>query len=72
VGELPLWFVIAFLVHSPFLVVFSLIHIPIFIWWSFAEEKDLALRYGKSYQEYQKKTGMFWPKFQSFKTPEGN
>ena len=63
-GELPLWWSIAFLVHSPFLVVYSLIHVPVFMYWSFAEEKDLLLRYGESYQAYRDKTGMFFPKKQ--------
>ena len=61
-GELPLWWVIAFLVHSPFLVVYSIIYIPIFVWWCFAEEKDLLLRYGEPYREYQEHTGMFFPR----------
>lgn len=61
-GELPLWWVIAFLVHSPFLTVYSLVYIPIFIWWCFAEEKDLLLRYGDDYQAYRMSTGMFLPK----------
>jgi len=61
-GELPLWWAIAFLVHSPFLVAYSLIHVPIFVYWCFAEEKDLLLRYGDSYQAYRDRTGMFLPK----------
>ncbi|MBA7645814.1 hypothetical protein ES703_53573 [subsurface metagenome] len=28
VGELPFWWVLAFLLHSPFLVLFSLVWIP--------------------------------------------
>lgn len=62
VGEVPLWWVIAFLVNSPFLVVFSFIWIPIWYWWCVVEEKDLVLRYGALYTEYRKRTGMFWPK----------
>lgn len=62
VGEAPLWWVIAFLVNSPFLVVFSFIWIPVWIWWCFAEERDLLIRYGEAYQEYRQHTGMFFPK----------
>lgn len=61
-GELPLWWVIAFLAHSPSMAVYSLVHIPIFIWWCFAEEKDLLVRYGEAYQAYRRRTGMFLPK----------
>jgi len=64
-GEIPLWWVIAFLVNSPFLVVFSFIWVPVWYWWCSAEEKDLALRYGEEYLHYREKTGMFIPKRQS-------
>ncbi|MBN2556407.1 MAG: hypothetical protein JXA97_10755 [Anaerolineales bacterium] len=62
VGELPLWWVIAFLVHSPAMAIYSLVHIPIFAWWCFAEEKDLFLRYGDAYAVYRERTGIFFPK----------
>ena len=62
VGELPLWWVIAFLLHSPFLALYSLIWIPIFLVMCLAEERDLVLRYGESYLEYQKRTGCLIPK----------
>jgi protein-S-isoprenylcysteine O-methyltransferase Ste14 len=61
-GEVPLWWVIAFAVNSPFLVVFSFIWVPIWYWWCVAEEKDLVLRYGQPYIEYRERTGMFFPK----------
>ncbi|MBN2118758.1 MAG: isoprenylcysteine carboxylmethyltransferase family protein [Anaerolineales bacterium] len=61
-GEVPLWWVIAFLVNSPFLVVFSFVWIPVWYWWCVAEERDLALRYGEAYETYRKQTGMFFPK----------
>jgi protein-S-isoprenylcysteine O-methyltransferase Ste14 len=64
-GELPLWWVIAFLVHSPFLAVLSFIWIPVWIGWCFAEEKDLVLRYGEPYVAYRRRTGMFFPKRQN-------
>jgi len=62
VGEVPFWWVIAFLVNSPFLVVFSFVWLLIWYWWCVAEEKDLVLRYGDPYIDYQKRTGMFFPK----------
>jgi methanethiol S-methyltransferase len=62
VGEMPLWWVIAFLLHSPFLVVYSFVWIPIFIAMSLAEERDLLIRYGEAYAEYQKHTGFIIPK----------
>ncbi|NNJ61145.1 MAG: isoprenylcysteine carboxylmethyltransferase family protein [Dactylosporangium sp.] len=62
-GELPLWWVLAFLVHSPFLVVLSFIWIPIWFWWCVAEERDLLLRYGETYAAYRERTGMFFPRW---------
>ena len=64
VGEMPFWFVIAFLLHSPFLVLYSIIWVPIFWIMCMAEEKDLLIRYGKAYEEYQKQVGAFFPKRQ--------
>jgi protein-S-isoprenylcysteine O-methyltransferase Ste14 len=61
-GEVFLWWVIALFCHSPFLVVYSLIWLPIFYWMCVAEERDLVLRYGQPYIEYQEHTGMFFPK----------
>jgi protein-S-isoprenylcysteine O-methyltransferase Ste14 len=62
VGEVFLFPVIAILLHSPFLTLFSLIYFPIFILLCFAEEQDLLLRYGEAYAEYCRHTGAFFPK----------
>lgn len=62
VGELPFWWVMAFLLHSPFLVLYSFVWIPIFIAMCQAEERDLLIRYGEPYAEYQKHTGFMLPK----------
>ena len=61
-GEAFLWFVIAFLLNSPFLVIFSFYWIMIWYFMVMAEEKDLLLRYGNSYEEYRSRTGAFFPK----------
>jgi protein-S-isoprenylcysteine O-methyltransferase Ste14 len=61
-GELPLWWVVAFLLHSPFLVLYSLVWIPIFVGICVAEERDLVLRYGKAYEEYRARTGFLIPR----------
>jgi methanethiol S-methyltransferase len=61
-GEMPLFWVFAFFCHSPFLVIYSLIWIPIFYYMCVAEERDLVLRYGQSFIEYQQRTGIFLPK----------
>jgi methanethiol S-methyltransferase len=58
-GELLVWWVIAFFLNSLFLALYSLIWIPIFIWVSLAEEKDLIARYGDAYREYRKTAGFF-------------
>jgi protein-S-isoprenylcysteine O-methyltransferase Ste14 len=61
-GELVLWWTIAFLLDSPFLALFSLLYIPVWILMCIAEEKDLLLRYGDAYRRYQNETGFWWPK----------
>ena len=62
VGEVFLWWVIAFLLHSPFLALLSFIYIPIFMMTCFAEEQDLLWRYGDNYVEYYQRTGAFFQK----------
>lgn len=62
VGEVFVWWVIAFMLNSPFLVLFSFFYIPIFLILCWAEEQDLLLRYGESYAEYMQHTGAFIPK----------
>jgi protein-S-isoprenylcysteine O-methyltransferase Ste14 len=61
-GEFPLWWVIAFLVHSPFLVFFSFIYIPVWYTFCLAEEKDLLIRYGTAYEKYCQRVGFWIPK----------
>jgi protein-S-isoprenylcysteine O-methyltransferase Ste14 len=61
-GEVFAWLWIAFLLHSPFLVVFSFIYFPIFLIMCWAEEHDLLLRYGQAYAQYWRETGAFFPK----------
>ena len=61
-GELPFWWVLAFLLHSPFLALYSLVWIPIFVAISLAEERDLVIRYGEAYEEYRQRTGFLFPK----------
>ena len=62
VGEFPLWWVIAFLFHSPFLVLFSFVYVPIWYYWCRAEERDLLIRYGAAYREYMDRVGFWFPK----------
>lgn len=61
-GEMPLWWVIAFLLHSPFLVLYSTVWIPVFVVMCWAEERDLVIRYGQAYEEYRERTGFLIPK----------
>lgn len=61
-GELPLWWAVAFALHSPFLAMFSFIWVPVFVAMCLAEEKDLLIRYGKAYEEYRSRTGAFIPR----------
>jgi protein-S-isoprenylcysteine O-methyltransferase Ste14 len=61
-GEVFIWWVIAFLLNSPFLVLLSFIFVPIFLIMCIAEENDLLLRYGDAYADYVRRTGAFIPK----------
>lgn len=61
-GELVFWWVIAMLLNSPFLALFSLVWIPIFYLFCWEEEKDLVVRYGEKYIKYRKNTGFMIPK----------
>ncbi len=61
-GEIPLWWVLSLLLNSPFLALYSIVWIPIFTAIALAEEKDLLIRYGKKYADYQKKTGFVIPR----------
>lgn len=62
VGELPLWWVVALLLHSPSLAVFSFVWVPAWVWMCWAEEQDLLLRYGEAYEAYRQRTGAFFPR----------
>ncbi len=61
VGEVTFWWVIAFVLNSPFLALFSLVWIPIFYGTCLAEEKDLIIRYGEEYAKYRESTGFVIP-----------
>jgi protein-S-isoprenylcysteine O-methyltransferase Ste14 len=61
-GEVWYWWVFAFLCNSPFLVIYSVIWLPLFHWMSIAEERDLLIRYGDRYEAYMENTGMYFPK----------
>jgi protein-S-isoprenylcysteine O-methyltransferase Ste14 len=65
-GEITFWWVFAFLLNSPFLVLFSFVWIPIFYVMCLAEEKDLVIRYGDTYGNYRKNTGFLIPKRKHF------
>jgi protein-S-isoprenylcysteine O-methyltransferase Ste14 len=61
-GELMMWWVMAFFLHSPLLALFSLVWVPIFVAISLVEEQDLLIRYGEPYTLYRQSTGFFFPK----------
>lgn len=58
-GEVFVWLWIAFLLHSPFLVLFSLLCFPVFAMMCFAEEQDLLWRFGDDYADYMKRVRWF-------------
>ena len=61
-GEVFIWWAVALILNSPFLFLYSIVWFPIFYWFCKAEEKDLIIRYAKSYINYKNRTGMFFPK----------
>lgn len=61
-GEVWFWWVFAFLCDSPFLVIYSIVWLPIFHVMSRAEERDLLIRYGDEYRAYLETTGMYFPR----------
>jgi protein-S-isoprenylcysteine O-methyltransferase Ste14 len=62
VGELPLWWVLAFSVDSPFLVLFTFCYVPVWYYFCLAEERDLLIRYGAAYNNYRATTGFWLPR----------
>lgn len=60
--EALLWFVLAFALHSPFLVLFSFLGLLGEYLMIRAEERDLIIRFGKAYEQYIQHTGVFWLK----------
>lgn len=65
VGEMPLFWAIAFLLHSPFLVLWSFVYVPVFIVMCWAEERDLLIRYGEDYRQYLARTGRVLPRLRA-------
>jgi len=61
-GEVTYWWVMAFVLHSPFLALFSFVWIPVFYLMCAAEERDLIIRYGDEYCVYRGNTGFVIPK----------
>ncbi len=59
VGEMPLFWAIAFMLHLPFLVLWSFVYVPVFIFMCRAEERDLLIRYEEAYAEYRRRVGVF-------------
>ena len=60
-GGVLLWFAEAIGSHSLFLVLYSSVWIPIYWIACHVEEADLLRRYGRDYEEYQERVGMFLP-----------
>jgi protein-S-isoprenylcysteine O-methyltransferase Ste14 len=61
-GEAFIWWSVALILNSPFLFIYSIVWFPLFYWFCKVEEKDLVVRYGKSYLDYKERTGMFFPR----------
>jgi protein-S-isoprenylcysteine O-methyltransferase Ste14 len=62
IGEFFVWWILALFLNSPFLTLYSFVFVPIWITFCIAEERDLLLRYGTTYEEYRKRTGFLFPR----------
>jgi protein-S-isoprenylcysteine O-methyltransferase Ste14 len=62
IGEAFIWFAIAFAVNSPFLVLYSLVWLPVFFLFCIVEERDLLRRFGDAYADYRREVGMLFPR----------
>jgi protein-S-isoprenylcysteine O-methyltransferase Ste14 len=62
IGEAFVWFAVAFGLNSPFLVLYSVIWLPVFYAFCVVEESDLLVRFGDSYATYQREVGMIIPR----------
>jgi protein-S-isoprenylcysteine O-methyltransferase Ste14 len=60
--EYGYFFAISLLLNNPFLLIFSLIWLPLMYLMMRAEERDLLIRFGKEYEDYMQQTGRLLPK----------
>lgn len=61
-GELLLWWAIAFFLNSPFLVLFSFFYIPIYLSITHAKDYELLSSKGDVFVDYYNRTGGIFPK----------
>lgn len=61
-GEVWVAHIVALLLHRTFLFLFAFVWFPIFYYMTVLEERDLIIRYGKPYEEYRERVGMYFPK----------
>lgn len=57
-GEGFMWFPIALVLNSPFLILYSFLFIPIMLAFCIFEEKDLLIRFGEKYEKYREQVGL--------------
>jgi protein-S-isoprenylcysteine O-methyltransferase Ste14 len=60
--EFAYFFAIALLLDNPFLLIFSIIWLPLMHLMMGAEEKDLLIRFGEDYETYMEQTGRLLPR----------
>jgi len=61
-GEVWVAHIVALIFHRTFLFLFAFLWIPVFYYMTVVEERDLIIRYGKPYEEYRDRVGMYFPK----------
>jgi len=62
IGVVCSWWILSFLLDSPFLTLLSLVWVGVYYKFSLAEEKDLELRFGEDYLKYKRDTGGIFPR----------
>jgi protein-S-isoprenylcysteine O-methyltransferase Ste14 len=65
-----LWFTFAFLLHSPLLVLLSVLWLPAEYAMVMAEERDLVIRFGQAYEDYRRRTPAFIPRWRHSETKD--
>ena len=69
-GAMLLWAALALTLDSPFLLVLSVLSVPVWVAVCLAEQRDLALRYGDAWHARRRRTGFLLPRRRPSRTSQ--